>query len=111
MQVVFFCKGLPRCNARKRDLPFEIDFETFRTVAESNCHYCGSPPTKISRRGGTATPWAYNGIDRKDNKRGYSPDNILPSCTVCNIAKRARPYSDFIEWIKKAYDTTKDYPH
>ncbi len=39
-------------------------------------------------------------IDRKDNLLGYSKENSLPCCFVCNRAKGNMSYKNFILWIK-----------
>lgn len=26
-------------------------------------------------------------LDRKDNSRGYTPDNVVPACRRCNVIK------------------------
>ncbi len=43
------------------------------------CHYCGEP-IKLT---------CY-GLDRKDNSRGYTLDNVVPSCFPCNASKLDR---------------------
>ena len=36
-----------------------------------------------------------------DNSKGYSLDNIVPCCKICNRAKSDLTYKDFIEWIRR----------
>lgn len=73
------------------------DFDTFLTMSQELCHYCGSPPTRtwnvasgkkdageIQKRDGNFT---YNGLDRVDSTRDHSVDNIVPCCTLCNSLK------------------------
>ncbi|MGJ4945153.1 HNH endonuclease signature motif containing protein [Bradyrhizobium sp. HKCCYLS1011] len=44
-----------------------------------------------------------NGIDRKDNGQGYTIENCVPCCSVCNHAKHTMGYEQFIMWISRAY--------
>lgn len=36
------------------------------------------------------------GLDRVDSSRGYTPDNVVPCCRPCNVAKSDLPQRDFI---------------
>jgi len=40
-----------------------------------------------------------SGIDRKDNNLGYTPENSLPCCTLCNMMKRTYSYDNFYKII------------
>ena len=51
--------------------------------------------------------YSYNGIDRKDNTRGYEPDNCLPCCGLCNRMKSALSYGDFMDWIGRVINHWK----
>jgi hypothetical protein len=45
---------------------------------ESNCCYCGAPPANIIQGKGHVDPipLIYNGIDRRDNTQGYTPESL-----------------------------------
>lgn len=60
---------------------FELTEEQFNELTKKNCVYCDRPP---SQKWGLYT---YNGLDRLDNLRGYSLDNIAPCCWECNRIK------------------------
>ena len=86
-------------GANRRNLSFELTEEQFKTITSKSCHYCGIIPSKTSK-----TPisiYNYNGIDRKNNSIGYTIENSLPCCTLCNKAKRDLDYNIFINWIKQ----------
>lgn len=89
-------------RAVSRGWDFEITLEQFDHITQQPCHYCGVEANKSRSvsRGGAFT---YNGIDRKDNARGYNVDNCVPCCAVCNKAKGTTRYDDFIAWIGRAY--------
>jgi hypothetical protein len=87
-------------SARKRKLEFLLSEETFMSLIFQDCHYCGSPPNRIRhdfrRSGGDIT---YNGIDRMNNKIGYTTDNCVPCCFICNRAKDSMTTEEFAAWI------------
>lgn len=73
-------------NAKSRGLVFEIDRDTLVRLCESDCVYCGSPPSRIKRTS-DMNFWMYNGIDRSDNTQGYTMKNCVPCCKRCNFYK------------------------
>lgn len=99
-------------RALKSGLDFELSKDEFRKLTKSNCHYCGSPPigNKLTRTGNRESIYVYNGIDRIDSDKGYTLDNVVPCCSICNHAKNNMSYKDFLEWIKRlvAYTRSKD---
>lgn len=94
-----------RTDAKKRDKKnFKITFEEFKTITSKNCHYCGTPPShKIveKNRNGTIAVFYNNGVDRIDSSKGYTPDNIVPCCTLCNMIKWTLSKEAFLNHIKK----------
>lgn len=47
--------------------------------------------------------YVYNGIDRVDNTKGYTIDNVVPCCGICNMAKGKLNQQEFQNWIKRVY--------
>lgn len=93
-----------RDGARSRGLSFELDIDEFKTLTSSKCHYCGADPSSIHYGDSRLNPWfayTYNGIDRKNNKIGYTVNNCLPCCTACNRAKLQTSYDEFIVYLEK----------
>jgi len=43
----------------------------------------------------------YNGIDRKDNSKGYVIDNCVPCHVSINRMKMAMPYEEFVILCKE----------
>jgi hypothetical protein len=89
-------------GADERNYNFSLSFEEFVDLTSRNCHYCGSSPSKISRKSKNGQPYVYNGIDRKDNSVGYIFENCLPCCSFCNVAKHKKSYEEFTSWLKRA---------
>lgn len=91
-----------RRNAKSRDVSFELSVNEFKTITQSRCHYCGIEPIMVSGEGLHLNGYyLYNGIDRKDNDKGYTIDNCVAACGDCNRAKRTMKYSDFIEYLDR----------
>ena len=92
-----------RCSAVKRNYSFELTKEQIRNLVTQSCHYCGSPPTQVSKRKRTNGTFVYNGLDRMDNSLGYVIDNVVPCCKRCNIAKHTMDYQEFRAWVYQTY--------
>lgn len=85
-------------NARQKGIAFELTVEQVRELSQSNCHYCGQPPSNIIKPGArNPYPWVYNGIDRMDNSAGYIPENCVPCCSRCNYMKG--PHTSYEEMV------------
>lgn len=74
-------------GAKNRKLSFNLTVEQFRKLTSSVCFYCGQPPSKISKIARSRKQYIYNGIDRKDNILGYTIENSIPCCEMCNKMK------------------------
>jgi hypothetical protein len=74
---------------------------TFKQFLEytkvSTCHYCNATVTWAQHNIGTRKRGNYN-LDRKDNSKGYSTENCVVCCTVCNLTRGNRfTYEQFVE--------------
>lgn len=90
-----------RNHASARELPFELTLSRFLKICSQPCHYCGLQPsnTTVNRYG--YGDWTYNGIDRKNNDKGYVNYNVVACCRVCNRAKNAMSYKDFVAYLDR----------
>ena len=90
-------------GAKARNLSFELSFEEFIELVQKNCHYCGIVPSNSTKTltHHSSTEFIYNGIDRKDNKLGYTKENSLPCCKQCNYAKFRFSYQEFLNYIER----------
>ncbi|BBI30316.1 putative HNH endonuclease [Acanthamoeba castellanii medusavirus] len=80
-------------SARGRE--FEMTQASYNKLRVEPCVYCG-----ILDAGG---------IDRVANGGGYTPDNIVASCTVCNLVKGT--FDDpqaFLEHVQRIYEHQKE---
>jgi hypothetical protein len=98
-------------GAQNRGLSFVLTIEGFKMLIAGNCHYCNSSPSSIyniknSKTGETRAgiPIVYNGVDRVDNKIGYTNSNSVSCCEICNRMKMSQEYSAFLSQIEKIYN-------
>lgn len=89
-------------SAKERGYCFEITPDTFRTLTQSNCYYCNTPPSqKVHTPKATYGGYIYTGIDRINNIHGYTLDNVRPCCKTCNSAKGSLSEQEFLEWVSR----------
>ena len=89
--------------AKGRGLEWGLSMEDFVSITQSMCHYCGCAPSKVSKSAGRdrGQDYVFNGIDRKDNGKGYVLGNVLPCCSICNWAKHTMAYDEFLAWLNR----------
>lgn len=76
--------------------PVTITYEQFLELTkEDKCHYCkaeiGWQQYRIHSEGSASN------LDRKDNTKGYSLDNVVVCCPRCNYGKNR--YFTYEEWV------------
>ena len=91
-----------RRSARNRGHVFDLDTEYFRLLTSSQCYYCGGLPIQTAHQGKMNGAYTHNGIDRINNKLGYTKENCVPCCKICNHAKATLTADEFITWIRRA---------
>lgn len=98
-------------SAKNRDFCFELTREQFKDITSKDCHYCGAKPSnsvaKIKKNKSMNGDYIFNGIDRKDNAAGYTIENSLPCCKICNYAKRTLSYDEFIAYLNRVHNFIK----
>ena len=86
-------------NANNRNYIFELSFIDFENLIFKNCYYCGFKPSNKSKKT-MKYKFNYNGIDRVDNKIGYTLKNCVTCCKYCNNAKKDNDVDEFKEWLE-----------
>lgn len=76
-------------GAANREYEFSLTREQVYPLIQQDCTYCGVSPIKR------------NGLDRVDNEKGYTLDNIVPCCEDCNRAKLTRTAEEFLSWAER----------
>ena len=77
-----------KTSANSKNLVFELTPPDHKEIVKHNCHYCNY----MAERG-------FNGIDRRDSTKGYTIDNCVSCCEMCNYMKGSL---DEIVFIKRA---------
>lgn len=105
----------PRISSARRywkQVYGDASFETFLRLSQENCDYCNCAPAQVynaanNRKDHTPShlqvsqgDFIFNGLDRVDNSRGHTDDNVVPCCQVCNAMKSDLPRSLFLEKVK-----------
>jgi hypothetical protein len=95
-------------SAEKRKYIFNLNKEFFFKLIESNCYYCGSEPNMVwkgtKRTVINTENFKYNGVDRKDNTIGYTEENCVACCKICNNSKSTMTEKEWFTWIKKIHE-------
>jgi len=74
--------------------------ELFDSTREQPCYLCGKEQSDLHK----------NGIDRYDNKKGYTEENIRSCCSNCNYMKKNYEYEVLLSKLKCIYEFQKINP-
>lgn len=93
--------------AKKRNYSFGLTKEEFVELIGGDCHYCGDKPN-MSWHGTKRTiinldSFRYNGVDRKNNTLGYTKENCVSCCKICNNSKSTLTEGKWLKWVEKIY--------
>lgn len=95
-------------GALKRNLEYTLTEEQFTELVTGDCFYCGDKDTNtVKGQGKTSGDFHYTGIDRVDSLKGYTKENSVSCCWMCNNMKGTTPMKDFINHIKKIHENLK----
>lgn len=92
-------------GAKKRNIEFKLTIEQVVAISSLNCYYCNVEPKQVINKESEIGSYLYNGIDRLDNTLGYTLDNCVPCCKVCNRSKSDMTIDEFYDWIKNVFET------
>ncbi len=103
-----------RRNAKAKNRAFTLNEDEFKYITSSDCFYCGvAAHTTVSGDGTKGytkkriefTEYIYNGIDRIDSSQGYTKENSVPCCKICNWMKSNLTLEEFNKHIENIYIT------
>lgn len=97
------CYAGYRHKAKRAGLEFQITREQFGRTASRNCFYCGALPSNVCKSSHGTGDFVYSGIDKIDPRKGYTINNTVACCHICNFAKSNRSQGEFIAWIHRAF--------
>lgn len=100
-------------GASLRGYDFNLTKNIFESLIFKNCYYCNKEPEEYSSDKQKISvsikePFKRNGIDRLNNSLGYSIENCVSCCSICNKLKMNLDEKDFLLKIKEIYEFHKD---
>lgn len=90
-----------KTSAKKRGYEWCLDEDVAIKLLHGDCVYCGAPPCRRWAAYKYCDAALINGIDRSDNRIGYTQANSLSCCMVCNRAKSAMDRAAFEVWLNR----------
>ncbi len=61
----------------------DLTKERIEALIAEGCRYCGETELRMT-------------LDRVDNARGHTSENVVPACIRCNYARRDMPYEAWL---------------
>jgi hypothetical protein len=92
-----------KARAMKRKKDFSLTLDESKILFKSHCFYCGSEKGSVYYNNGTRVI-SYMGVDRINSLEGYSNENCVACCSICNTAKNTMSQTEFLLWIDKIYN-------
>lgn len=83
-------------RAKKKGVDFYLTKFEFKELVIKPCHYCGVPYSV-----GLKTAFPHNTLDRIDSKKGYTHDNVVPCCFICNRMKWDLSKEEWLDQLRK----------
>jgi hypothetical protein len=103
--------GTYKRQSIRRGYEWKLSKDEFKNLLFKKCFYCGNEPsskfTTSSNNPVNDNVLIYNGVDRKHNDVGYTKENCITACGICNRMKMDLGYEEFLNQINKIYNTTK----
>lgn len=96
-----------RNHAKKANRDFEFSKEEFRNLIIQSCVYCGDALTNERKSPRSYGEFKYTGLDRVDSSKGYTKENTVPCCSMCNYMKRHHSTETFLNHIKRIVEYCK----
>ena len=90
-------------NARTRSYKWQLTKEQVACLTKQPCHYCKATPAQICSDETCDGDYVYSGLDRVDNERGYTIDNVVSCCGMCNRMKGTMSSEEFKSQIITIY--------
>ena len=90
-----------RNNSKRMKREFSIDAKRFMELwTEGECYYCGNDKGTIphaNNRNRSLKKLITLGVDRLDPLIGYTNENCVTCCHICNVAKSTLEVNEYIE--------------
>lgn len=95
--------------AKTRNIEWKLTDDEARALFNCACYYCGVTASRTIKRVETQKninkeEINFNGIDRLVNEQGYTPENSVPCCILCNRIKMDGTVEEFLDKVKQIYN-------
>lgn len=108
LEKLYQSKITKSCKQSKGKKISTLTVEEFSNIINKNCFYCGDLPIKLKYLYGKKlkdnNDIFSNGVDRIDSLKGYSKENCVPCCEMCNRMKLNYDIQQFKNQIIKIYN-------
>lgn len=84
-----------KSQAKFHQREFQLSKVEFSKLIFSNCHYCLTTPNRIMSDKFSSETITINGVDRVNSDLGYTLQNCVPCCAICNRMKNALTIHEF----------------
>jgi len=84
-------------HAQERGFCFDLAIDTYMSIIYQNCYYCNG-----------MNDVGFNGVDRKNNEHGYTIENSVSCCSVCNFMKKTTQADIFIKKAMHIYEYRRE---
>lgn len=84
-------------GALSRNLEFNLTLDDFISITKQPCYYCNTYYDEYLNE-------PFNGVDRIDSSKGYSLNNCVPCCKLCNQMKMDSTEEEFLKRVAKVYE-------
>lgn len=71
-------------RAEKKELEFSITKDELKRLSKLPCYYCNKVEQNEYKTYHSTNSYFYNGLDRINNSKGYTINNVLTCCGICN---------------------------
>ena len=94
-------------GAKVRGFDFDLTDKEFDDLIYGNCFYCGVKPSEYlsdKKFNKTDEIFERNGIDRINPSLGYSKDNTVSCCAICNMMKMDLDFKSFLKKVTQIHN-------
>jgi hypothetical protein len=91
--------SMKKCHARRKGIAFALTFEDFKGLYEQQAGRDGYTGQQMAFDFGQGRSGAKVSLDRIDNEKGYTPDNVVFCRLDTNAKKNDRPKDQFVKQL------------
>lgn len=82
-RIAFFIVKDSKFSDKKDGFESNLDEDFVRNLIKDGCFYCGESEIRLS-------------VDRIDNTKGHTKNNVVSSCVRCNFIRNDMPYEAWL---------------